>query len=160
MTTLQKMRIAFFILLFGALFSASSHSETTITEINPHKFPDAISNPSQTARLRVTWKGELKAVRNTTVLGDLYNAGEFLLTSDSDKTFTVNMTNDADISGVTLKTFQFRYKNKTYTTFPVSGLANPGAGTTATVGMRILFTKDVPSGDIAPSYTITVTEDP
>ena len=143
-----------------AMLSTTVSSEVTITEITPHKFPDSVLNPSKTARLRVTWKGQLKGVRNTQVLGDVYNAGEFLIQSDTNNPITVNMTNVGDVPGAELRTFQFRYKNKTYTTFPVVGLDNPGAdGEIVQVGMRILFTKNTSTGDIAPSFDITITED-
>lgn len=151
--------IALPLLVFSFFLASSVFAEITITEIRSHTFPDSLAS-DKTARLRVTWKNQLKGVKNTTVLGDYFNAGEFLLASDSNKTFTVNMSNVADIPDVELKTFQFRYQNKTYTSFPVSGLPNPGSGTPAFVGMRILWKKTVEPGDIAPSYEITITEDP
>lgn len=154
-----RRTIALSLLVFSFFLASPVFAEITITEIRSHTFPDSLAS-DKTARLRVTWKNQLKGVRNTTVLGDYFNAGEFLLSSDSNKTFTVNMSNVADIPDVELKTFQFRYKNKTYTSFPVSGLPNPGSGTPAFVGMRILWKKTVEPGDIAPSYEITITEDP
>ncbi|WP_156493095.1 hypothetical protein [Oleiphilus sp. HI0125] len=142
------------------MFNTTAKAEVTITEITPIQFPDSVLNPSKTARLRVTWKGQLRNVRNTQVLGDVYNEAEFLVTSDTDNLITVNMTDVGDVPGVTLKTFQFRYKNKTYTKFPVTGLANPGVdGEIVQVGMRIQYTKNTSTGGIAPSYDITIIEE-
>jgi len=38
-------------------------------------------------------------------------------------------------------------------------LANPGDGEVATVGMRIVFNKNVNAGDISPSYELIITEE-
>lgn len=160
-STLQLKSLTTFLLVCClAMFNTTAKAEVTITEITPIQFPDAVLNPSKTARLRVTWKGQLRNVRNTQVLGDVYNEAEFLVTSDTNNLITVDMTSVGDVPGVILKTFQFRYKNETYTKFPVTGLANPGVdGEIVQVGMRIQYTKNTSTGGITPSYDITITEE-
>ena len=159
--TICALRMSIFkSVLIGIFLLHSSwlNAEITITEIVPHQFPDAVAS-SKTGKFRLTWKNQIKAIRNTQIIGDIHSAGEFLIQSDTSNPITVNMLNVGDVPGVELKTFQFRYKNKTYTSFPITGLDNPGSGETANVGMRILFTKDVNPGDISPSYEIIITEE-
>lgn len=136
----------------------TAHAAVSINEVQQHQFPDAVAS-SKTGRLVVTWKGDLGNVVNTQVVSDYWSNGEFVLQSDSSSTITVNIYSNQDIPGVTLKTFRLRYQGKTYKTFPVTGLPNPGPRSEAQLGMRILFTKNVAPGQVAPSYTIEVTED-
>lgn len=143
----------------GLLLSTQSSAEITITEMATHQFPDVVAS-SKTGKLRLTWNNSVKSVKNTQVVGDYHNVGEFLIESDTDNTISVNIENVGDVKGVKLKTFQFRYKGKTYTRFPATGLPNPGnSGKIAKVGMRILFRKSVKPGDVAPSYELTITEE-
>jgi hypothetical protein len=151
-------RACFLTALATSIHLTNAHAAVSINEVQQHQFPDAVAS-SKTGRLIVTWKGALGNVVNTQVVSDYWSNGEFVLQSDSSSTITVNIYSNQDIPGVTLKTIKFRYQGKTYKTFPVSGLPNPGPGSKARLGMRILFTKNVEPGQITPSYTIEVTDD-
>jgi hypothetical protein len=148
----------YLITLLTAMSLNTSFAAVSITEVQQHRFPDAVAS-SKTGKITLNWKGNVANVVNTQIVGDYWSSGEFVLQSNSSSTISINVYSNQDIPGVTLKTIRFRYKGKTYKTFPVSGLPNPGAGSNAQLGMRILFSKNVEPGEITPAYTIEVTED-
>ena len=157
---LRQSGALLFVTMAALLFTPSLFAQITIEQITPHRFPAALAPSSGNARIVVNYSGNLDSGTTATLIGNTYNAAEFRLSSDTSKTFTVNVYNGDDVPGVELKSFKFRYNNTTYNTFPTSGLPNPGSGSTVTVGIEVIFDSSINSDEYTPSFNIEVTEDP
>jgi len=139
--------------------NSTINAEILIQQTQGLQFPKALVASSGNARIVVKHNGQLGSSTTATIVGTNYNAGEYLLSSDTSNTFTVNITSDENIPGVQLKSFKFRYEGTTYKNFPASGLPNPGSGTVATLGVKVLYNTSIDLGEVQPSFTLTVTED-
>lgn len=141
------------------LLGANAIAGVSIEELAKHTFPDAVQSTNGRARIVLDAKGVLGGATTATLIGSDYHSGEYLLRSDSNETFSVNIYSNNDVRGVKLSQFSFRYRNKTYTQFPVRGLKSPGKHKVATIGMKVAFTQDLGPGDYYPSFVIDIEEE-
>lgn len=142
----------------STVLSLPIKAAVSITEVQTHTFPAVMTN-KQTARLTVNQYGQLESIQGATVLGDYYNAGQYLLQSDSSNTITINITSLEDVPNVSLGSIQLLYQGRTYRKFPARRLPNPGSGSTAQIGIKVTFSRNVPPGLATPSFVIDITED-
>lgn len=158
MTTSPVIRLLSLAIGLSLLVGMPAIAAVSITEVQAHTFPAAMTD-KQTARLTVNQYGQLEGVQGATVLGDYYSAGHYLLQSDSSSPITINITSLEDVPNVSLGSIELLYQGRTYRKFPARRLPNPGTGSTAQIGIKITFSRDVPPGAATPSFTIDVTED-
>jgi hypothetical protein len=146
-------------LILTALLSGHVRGEITITEMQPLKFPRALMNYGQITIVEVNWKGEIANSTNTTLLDDDYYQGRYLITSDSNALISLDMLSLNNEPLLDLKRLRVRYKNKTYTSFPVHGLANPGSrGEFVEIGGKLVANKNISQGPKFPQYLLSVQE--
>jgi len=156
----QKISFLLQIILFNCAIAPLAVAQITLIESERLQFPAATASPS-TGQMRLTPRGKLRDVLNTEVVGTVYHNAEFRVSSDTDKTITIDIKDLADVPGVQLDDFRIRYRGKVYRDFPVSGLRNPGTnGRRVRVGIRVRFDSSVGGGEYLPSYDLTITEDP
>lgn len=138
----------------------SVQAQVWIQEVQSLNFPKALQSTSGKKRIVVTFNGNLGGATTATIVGTHYNEAEFILSSDSNNTITIDIQSNEDVSGVTLKNFKLRYQGVTYKNFPASGLPSPGTGTNARLGMKVVYQRKVGEGEMQPSFELNVTEDP
>lgn len=154
----SQIKRLFSLILLIALQNPAQ-AEVWIQEVQSVAFPKVLSTGTGNSKIIVEYSGQLGSGTNATIVGANFNAGEYLLTSDTSNTFSINIVSDQNVSGVTLKTFKFHYEGITYKNFPVSGLPSPGSGKTAQLGLLVQYNASVGIGEVLPSFTITVSED-
>ncbi|TNC80627.1 MAG: hypothetical protein C9356_12970 [Oleiphilus sp.] len=152
------MKMLCYLVLLG-LPCGGSYAQVWIQEVQSLSFPKALPSESGKKRIIVTHNGNLGGGTNATIVGTYYNEAEFIISSDSTNTITVDIQSNEDIAGVTLKGFKLRYEGVTYKSFPASGLPSPGSGTSAKLGMKVVYQRSVGEGEMHPSFVINVTED-
>ncbi len=145
------------ILLLSPICKASA--AITITEIQPIKYPSVIKNLTKSSIVNVNWKGALGGATNVTLLDNDYHQGRYLITSDTNSPISINFFQVGNEAKVNLKSLRIRYKNKTYKSFPVTGLDNPGqAGEYFDIGAKVIASKKSTAGEKFPQYTLIVEE--
>ncbi|WP_445946702.1 hypothetical protein [Shewanella sp.] len=141
------------------LFTATIFAEVSITEVQPLKFPSALMHFDKNTIVEVNWKGNIANSTNTTLLDSDYYQGRYLVTSDTSSLISLDVISLSNESFVDLKRIRIRYKNKTYNSFPVSGLANPGIkGEFIEVGAKLVAKKKTAQGVKYPQYLLTIQE--
>lgn len=131
----------------------------TITEIQPIKYPSVIKNLTKSSIVNVNWKGALGGATNVTLLDNDYHQGRYLITSDTNNPISINFFQVGNETKVNLKSLRVRYKNKTYKSFPVTGLDNPGqGGEYFDIGAKVVASKNSTAGEKFPQYTLIIEE--
>lgn len=147
------------IFLWGVAWSDLAYGETNITEIQPLKFPSALMNFDSNTIVEVNWKGEIANSTNTILLDDDYYQGRYLVTSDTGSPISLDFISLNNEPFVDLNRIRVRYKNKTYNSFPVLGLANPGvSGEFVEIGAKLVAKKKASQGLKSPQYLLTIQE--
>ena len=150
------MPILFFVTL---LVPNEAYSEIWIEEVQQAELPLALL-PTGSKKIVLDQNSSLGARTSATIVGGQHFAGQYLVKSDSTSTITLNLTSDDNIRSVQLNKFQLKYNNVVYSSFPVSGLVNPGlSGSYITVGFTATIKSGAPEGISEPSFTIDATED-
>ena len=107
----------------------------------------------------MNWKGGIGKATNSDLFDHIYHAGKYKIYSDTDKSIIINITYINNSSGIKLKSFKVRYKNKTYKSFPTSALKNPGTkGAIIKIGAKMVANKNTTSGSKQPQYLIQIDE--
>ncbi|WP_157608690.1 hypothetical protein [Shewanella violacea] len=147
-------------LLFGLMYPiAGVEAQITITEIQALKYPAVIKNLTGNTTVVINWKGQLGNATNATLFDNDYHQGRYLVTSDTSLPITIDFFQLSNETKINLKTFRLRYKNKTYKSFPVSGLTNPGVnGVYLDIGAKVVAGKKSIAGQKYPQYTLTIEE--
>jgi len=141
------------------LIPAVTIAEVWIEEIQPAELPLALLSNNKT-KIVLKPNGNLGNGTSATLVGGTHIAGEYRISSDSNRPITINFTSDNSVANIVLKNFKARYNGTTYKTFPRSGLANPGlSGTNLTIGFTTVIGSGASEGGNELSYIIEVTED-
>ncbi|MGF1762051.1 hypothetical protein [Aliivibrio kagoshimensis] len=157
MTSLN-FNLPLYLILF-ILLPCHSKAEIIIEEIQPLKFPSIIKNLGSSTIVLVNWKGGIGKATNSDFFDHIYHAGKYKIYSDTEKNITINITSINNNSGIKLKSFKVRYKNKTYKSFPTSALKNPGTkGATIKIGAKMVANKNTTPGSKQPQYLIQIDE--
>lgn len=155
----QHWTLSISLVLLLTLISPLVSAQINITEIQPLQYPAVIKNLTSSTIVNVNWKGALGGATNATLLDNNYHQGRYLITSDTSSPITINFYQAANEAKVNLKTLRLRYKNKTYKSFPVAGLDNPGvAGEYIEIGAKAVATKKSTSGEKFLQYTLIIEE--
>jgi hypothetical protein len=147
------------LLLLSSLWVSVAYAEISITEVQALKFPAALMHFNKSTVVEVNWKGEIANSTNTTLLDDDYHQGRYLVTSDTRLPISLDFISLANEPFIDLNRVRVRYKNKTYASFPVSGLANPGVnGEFVEIGAKVVANKKSPQGVKHPQYLLSIQE--
>lgn len=146
-------------LFWGVAWPGLVYGETTITEIQPLKFPSALMNFDSNTIIEVNWKGEIANSTNTILLDDDYYQGRYLVTSDTGSPISLDVISLGNEPFVDLNRVRVRYKNKTYNSFPILGLTNPGVnGEFVEIGAKLVAKKKTSQGLKSPQYLLSIQE--
>ena len=148
--------------VFFLVFSITpntAYSEIWIEEVQQAELPLALL-PTGSKKIVLEQNSSLGPRTSASIVGGQHFAGQYLIKSDTASAITINLTSDDNIQSVQLNKFQLKYNNLVYSSFPASGLDNPGiSGTYVTVGFTAIIKSGAPEGVSEPSFTIDVTED-
>ena len=136
-----------------------ANAEVWIEQLESMRFPSSLGISNGNARIEVLPSGTIGGATNADVLGTLFNAGEFQISSNTNSTITIDIDSNDDVTGVTLKSFSLSYQGTTYSKFPARRLPSPGNGAVARLGIRAVYTSSATEGIHLPSFSIVVTED-
>jgi hypothetical protein len=157
--SLTRLRLGCLVILSCVLLAPVTYAEISISEVQPLKFPTALMHFNKNTVVEVNWKGEIGNSTNTTLLDDDYHQGRYLVTSDTNLPISLDFISLANEPFVDLNRLRIRYKNKTYTSFPVSGLANPGVnGEYVEIGAKLIANKKNSQGLKQPQYLLSIQE--
>lgn len=136
------------------------YAAVTLTELQPLKYPTAVQNSGAATVVQVNSDGTLGTATNAILLDADYYQGQYLVTSNSNRKMTLDLIFPAAEPGITLEAPVIRYANKSYNSFPVYGLRNPGKqGLVIEIGSKIVAAAGTSPGLKQPQYTIRLLEE-
>jgi hypothetical protein len=155
----SRLKTGCSLLMLNSLWVCAAYAEISMSEVQPLKFPTALMHLDRNTVVEVNWKGEIGNSTNTTLLDDDYHQGRYLVTSDTGSLISLDIVSLANEPFIDLNRIRVRYKNKTYNSFPVSGLANPGVnGEFIEIGAKAVAKKKASQGVKNPQYVLTILE--
>ncbi|WP_417346272.1 hypothetical protein [Ferrimonas sp.] len=135
------------------------HAKVWLTEIQSLTYPTAIKNNDKASRVVLTWKGGLGGSTNVELLDSYYHQAKYRIQSNSTRPITIDIANLGNEPRVNLRGFKVRYRNRTYNSFPVTNLDNPGReGEEIWIGATIKAGKRAKPGLKLPAYWLEVTD--
>ncbi|WP_144213356.1 hypothetical protein [Shewanella donghaensis] len=142
-----------------SLYCVSVGAQIVIMEVQPIKFPKVLQNSGLSTTVVINWKGAIGNSTNSTLLDSDYSQGRYYITSDTSAPIDIDFTSLGNEPLIQLKNFKVRYKNKTYKTFPILGLDNPGTGGEyIDIGAKVVANKKSSQGFKALQYSLSVQE--
>jgi hypothetical protein len=141
-----------------AAFSHHALSQIWIEEYQQAELPLAIV-PGVRKKIVLTTQNGLGGQTTAEIVGGSPVAGHYRISSDTDKTISIDIISNQDVSQLNLKKFKVKYRGVTYKTFPAVGLPSPGAGEDLFVGFTVIIKSSASEGELFPSYVIDVVEE-
>jgi len=154
MTALLFIVVAVF-LVFTAPHSTA---QVTIEERQRAELPSALMSSSK-SKIVLTSNNQLDGRTTANVMSGQSLSGQYFISSDTDRTIRINVTDNNVDSDISLTHFTVVYKGRLYTTFPVTGLPSPGKGESVYIGFTATVKPRAGAGERNLSYDIDVTEE-
>ena len=147
---------------FGAILSTltplNARSQVWIEERHQAVFPLTLI-PDSRKKIILKPNGSIGANTTAEVVGGSAVSGHYYVSSDSERTITIDVLSNNDDQNIKLKNFKVKYLGKTYNGLPASGLPSPGQGTDLYIGFTAILKSGAEEGERYPSYTIDIVED-
>ncbi len=151
-----------FIVLFGFALCFSSvafvQAQITIEERQQAELPLVLI---PTARQKIILKpnGNLGGNTTASIVGGQAMSGLYTVSSDSDRSISINILSNEDEPYIKLKNFKVVYQGVTYKKFPAVGLPSPRSGEDIKVGFTVILKSSAGEGLRLPSYTLDINEE-
>ena len=141
-------------LVWGPMVQA----EIRIEEQQQAELPLALI-PNTRKKIILKPNGSLGANTNAEIVGGQPLSGHYRISSDSERTISINVLSNEDDPDIKLKTFKVKYQGVTYKTFPAIGLPSPGSGEDLLVGFTAILKSSAGEGERFPSYILDIVEE-
>jgi len=159
MSKTKKLHWVAIVVLAILVFTTNkAYSQIWIEERQRAELPLTLV-PGTRKKLILTPNNKLGGNSNAEVVGGQTVSGHYYIQSDSDKTISISLLSNEDVSELRLKRFKVKYKGVTYKSFPAVGLPSPGNGEDIFIGFTVIVKSSAVEGEKYPSYILDVSEE-